>query len=85
MENQLYGHLIFYLLGVNYRRISTGDCSLFSVKSLPVSFISVCSIAVFLYEDYLFFNFCPIACALGTCRKLLFQERLDHSLVLLKE
>ena len=55
MENQLYGHLIFYLLGVNYRRISTGDCSLFSVKSLPVSFISVCSIAVFLYVGYLFF------------------------------
>ena len=45
MENQLYGHLIFYLLGVNYRRISTGDCSLFSVKSLPVSFISMCSLA----------------------------------------
>ena len=31
------------------------------------------------------FNFCPIACALGTCRKVPFQERLELSLVLLKE
>ena len=74
-KNQLYGHLIFHLLGVNYSRISTGDCSLFSVRSLPVSFIWVISS----------FNFCPIACALGICRKLPFQERLDHSLVRLKE